>query len=670
MTQGSEFSGEWGEEALEEVRLIIEAESKRLERFEAEDLANDSMVLEIDRQISQMRAEISKLQETRRELGAANSDRHVQMKDIKRKLQSAQARENLIKENEAREAELLTKVEALEALSEQFKWSQRLFKFQKEDAFFLANAKRALLANVPGLGKTITSLAWLDLVTSKRTLIIPPAEVQRGFQREILAWADHRNPYILGGKARKNQFTVLETLTDPDYLEQLAEEEFNGFTVVMNYEALTNGSKKDLRRLIDLLKKCEFDTVIIDEAHRIKNMDTASFKAVKELLFDENMFDPSQNRMVRSVENVLMMTGTPILNRPLELFPLLYLINSNIFYSESMFKNEFCTYNYTQHSWVLAPGGKASLQRKLAGFYLRRTYEDAGIVLPPQEIIEHDLILRESEYPKQVELINMLRKQAAMKIDEQGSVFNVQNMITLLLRERQACTWPGGIYLNREVLDEQGLPVYGFDDNLDWVPMMERIHVGKFYQESIKMDRAVEIFEESRENGQRVIFASKFKEALKEIEKRLAGRIVRYDGDTAKEVRREIQEDFLKTNDEFKPVDDEGHKVHRWEGIAVNYDAAGVGLTLTGATVMVILDSEWNPGKNEQMYARIQRIGQDEQTQIHKLVVRNSADEYLEKLVSMKAQIVDGFNVTMSEHIDEMMKIFRQNFKEIEGGTE
>jgi len=664
----AEFFGEWGEEALEEVRLIIEAETAKIERYGQEELANQAMVAEIDNQISQMREEISRLQEQRRLAGGTNTDRHQKMKDAKKLLEAAKAREALIQENEEREAELNRKISALEDLSEQFKWAQRLFKFQKEDAFFLATAKRALLANVPGLGKTITSIAWCDLVGSKRTLVIPPAEVQRGFQKEILAWADHRNPYMLGGKKRRNQFTILETITDPDF--EPSNPDFDGFTVVMNYESLTNGSGKDLEKLMRLLQKCEFDTIIVDEAHRVKNMETKSFKAIKRLIFEENKFDPKVNRMVRSIENVLMMTGTPILNRPTELFPLLHLINPQIFYSEAMFRNEFCVYNYQQHMYVMAAGGKASLQRKLAGFYLRRTYEDAGIVLPPQEIIEHDLILRETEYPKQVELINMLRKQAAMKINAEGAVFNIQNIITLLLRERQACTWPGGIYLMRDVLNEQGLPVYEINDDLDWVPVQEKIHVGALYQESIKIDRAVEIFEEARENGQRVIFASKFKEALKEVEKRLSGRIVRYDGDTPKETRREIQHDFLKANDEFKPVDADNHKIHRWEGIAVNYDAAGVGLTLTGATVMIILDSEWNPGKNEQMYARIQRIGQDEQTQIHKLIVRNSADEYLERLVEAKAKIVDGFNVTMSEHMDEMLNIFRQNFKQIEEGEE
>jgi hypothetical protein len=107
-----------------------------------------------------------------------------------------------------------------------------------------------------------------------------------------------------------------------------------------------------------------------------------------------------------------------------------------------------------------------------------------------------------------------------------------------------------------------------------------------------------------------------------------------------KHVQDEIREDF-----------DLRHRPNRedakWDVVLCNYRVGGVGLNLTAATQMMILDEEWNPGKRDQAYDRIHRMGQDKPVTIH--VIRNgkTIDDWLADIMAAKEDLVDGFNNTM-----------------------
>jgi SWI/SNF-related matrix-associated actin-dependent regulator of chromatin subfamily A member 5 len=119
-------------------------------------------------------------------------------------------------------------------------------------------------------------------------------------------------------------------------------------------------------------------------------------------------------------------------------------------------------------------------------------------------------------------------------------------------------------------------------------------------------------------------------------------RAVILDGDTPKSVQDEIRLDF-----------DARHTPNResskWDVVLCNYRVGGVGLNLTAATQMVILDEEWNPGKRDQAYDRIHRMGQENPVTIH--VIRNALtiDDWLADIMAKKEDLVEGFTTKMVE---------------------
>ena len=131
---------------------------------------------------------------------------------------------------------------------------------------------------------------------------------------------------------------------------------------------------------------------------------------------------------------------------------------------------------------------------------------------------------------------------------------------------------------------------------------------------------------------------SQFKGPLKELERRMnnAGiSCVRFDGDTPEDLRNEVKRDFDRKYAE--EID------YKWQVVLCNYKTGGVGLNFTAATQMIIIDEEWNVGKNEQAYARIDRMGQTEETTVHILRLSNTVDSWMAALIENKRNMVEGF---------------------------
>jgi SNF2 family DNA or RNA helicase len=143
--------------------------------------------------------------------------------------------------------------------------------------------------------------------------------------------------------------------------------------------------------------------------------------------------------------------------------------------------------------------------------------------------------------------------------------------------------------------------------------------------------------------GDRVVVFSQFKGPLIELEERLnrAGiSAVRFDGDTPEKRKEEVRFDFDRSR-----CNAEGYE-KKWQVVLANYKTGGVGLNFTDATQMVILDSEWNGGKEDQAFGRIDRMGQTEETTVHMLNIDGTIDSWMRDLVTSKREMVEGFETT------------------------
>lgn len=630
-------------EVLEAIKAVEEAEQREKAAQELYEQKVEETI-NLEKSLKEIEAQYLKMQQL---VERARTDRFKASQDKNRAAREKAAASSLIET--ARQAvevkrEQSIRYESFVDIAKDKAWNvgvdgNTILPHQWIGAQMLATAGRAILGDDMGLGKTLTTIAALDLVKSRRTLVVTPAEVASNFAREITRWAPHRKVANIKGLSKMERNAVLDFAGS-----------FEPIVIVVNYEAW----RKDLN-LIQRFIDFGFDTVILDESHTIKDVTTNAFKGCEEIINtvnvcphcqivltrehknervctrcrwagqsfniydDEGNYLPrkEQDALIRSVKNFWAMTGTPILNNPADIFPPLHLIDKDVFYQRATFLRTYCEQNQYTGKWEFQPGGLRRLTTRLSGRYLARTLEDAGIELPPQTPIIHEVEMDKVVYPDQVRVVEQLAKHGQILL-ESGRAIKPLAFIALLTRQRQANVWPGGIQLK----DEDGNVVFSVSEEI---------------KQSAKIDRAVELIEEFTAKGERVVVFSQFTQALKETAARLDARgisNVQYHGETPDKVKDEIKANWDKSRGEEK----------KWDVVLAHYKSGGVGLNLTAARHTIILDQEWNPGKRNQAYKRTRRIGQDETTFVHVLNVSNTIDAWLQDLIDSKEEMIEGFN--------------------------
>lgn len=557
-------------------------------------------------------------------------------------------------------------------------WREFAYDHQIIGAKRLAFVKRGFLGDKMGLGKTLTSLIYADMVNAKRVLIFAPKETLANFEREIQHWAGDRPLISLVSKSKSVRdifLTAIRTVEADQYI------------ITVNLEAW----RKD-PELIDDLIAIKPDTVIIDEAHAIKKRSTKAFEGIDDIVYANNEC-PScggsefwNRRIVPpdawgaqpawvcknceyktwdqvdicSVKNVLPMTGTPILNKPQELWPLLYLIDKKAYPREKDFLVDFCVMEcphgcyYCSHTkrWKFKKGGLEALSKKIGGQFIMRDRKSAGIIIPPQEVQVYNLNFSKQSYPEQWQAYKSLATHYAVLLGS-DQVLSVPAFIALLTRFRQMMTWPAGI----ELKDENGIPLYRCEVN-----------------QSIKLDRAESLAKELIEAGEKVVLFSQFKTPLHELHKRLNGFYLEDENKTISSVVLDgATDDYTKEliKDDFDAKTNSSHD--RYDIVLCNYRVGGQSLNFTAAAHTIILDEEWNPGKRDQAYARTDRIGQTRETTVHLLRCYNEElashgimliDEFMAGLMDEKANLVEGFESTTKSTAAAILDMLKRTLEE------
>ena len=532
------------------------------------------------------------------------------------------------------------------ALGAQFAWWPSIIDYQLHGAKFAASAKRVIIGDEMGLGKTLTTIASLDLMEAKKVVVVCQADICDQFAGEFSLWAPHRNVINLYKKSPTVRAELLDSLWD---LEE--------FVVVINYDILRMNAKREREVLTDLVDQ-QIDTVVLDEAHNVKDIASSNFKHVSALVFAANScprcfalrteiddpcpsckwtkgeptnqrYDSPLDMMISecSVKNLVMTTGTPILNDPADIFPLLNMANPVQFPTKKGFYQNYCVQNYVTQKWEFREGGLEALSTRIGGSYLARTAKESGIEIPKQHVRVMPIDLDEREYPVQHRVITDLTEAAEIML-ESGVSMTVLDTMSLITRKRQANVWAAGIEMkDKDPLSETfGEVVFSVGDDCT---------------ESVKMDEMIQhevagILKHHRDGKRQVVF-SQFKTALAELERRLKAlgiRAVRYDGDTPADLRTEIKSNFYAKKAE----------VPKWDIVLANYKTGGTGLNLTAATVTHVMDEEWNPGKRNQAYARTHRMGQAFETEVYVWRITRSIDTWMAKTIQRKEKIVEGFN--------------------------
>jgi len=494
-------------------------------------------------------------------------------------------------------------------------WKNYAFDHQWEGASTLALHESGLLADEMGLGKTLSAIMYLDMVKAKRVLVITPNDTNSNFTMELAMWAKHRFVWSLAGADKAGRNTFMEYIIEP------RAEKGEDICLAINFEQLYT-DEDYFQKLMDL----EFDTIIVDEAHNFKNKSGLLFNKLKAL----------RSKATR----ILPMTGTFILNSPEDIWPALHLVDPEAFPTMTQFRDHYCEYDYYTSKYVFRPGGEKSMLIRLGGRIVKRNMQEAGIVLPKMNIHEIDIEFPQDGYEDQKNIMRQLADHSQIILDSDRKI-SIVEQIALITRQRQCAVWPAGITIKDPVTEEV------------------LFSVGEDVQESIKMDWVESKLKELRNGGKRIAVFSQFKTALAELERRLIAdgfRVVRYDGDTDKETKARVKRDF-----DRKHVELTGE--FEWDIVLCNFKTGGVGLNFTHATEMVMLDEEWNPGKNQQAYARVHRIGQTEEQNIWIPRLYGAIDMWMKSLNDMKRDIIAGFDneVDLQKEFSDFLSTVRSN---------
>ena len=333
-----------------------------------------------------------------------------------------------------------------------------------------------------------------------------------------------------------------------------------------------------LRSDIQLLLKINFDYVILDESQAIKNPASKVTKAAGLL----------------NAKNRLCMSGTPLQNNTFDIFAQMNFLNPGLLGNMEFFRNEFAT----PIDKFGEQEQKDHLRKLLFPFILRRTKEQVAKDLPDKT----ETILfceMEKEQRKVYEAYrNSYREKILGTIDQQGIGKSQLTILQGLMKLRQICDSPA-------ILNEDE----------------------KYPNHSIKLDELAREIEENIGNHKALIF-SQFLGMLALIKKKLIEDGIPFeyfDGSTSAPDREKAIQNF-QNNDECRVF-------------LISLKAGGVGLNLTAADYVYIVDPWWNPAVEQQAIDRTHRIGQTKNIFAYRMICVDTIEDKILELQERKRKL-------------------------------
>ena len=471
--------------------------------------------------------------------------------------------------------------------------------YQVEGFHFLAylavNGFGGILADDMGLGKTIQSITyvlWLREEWARNhsgkgkgkkkeptppVLIVCPKSV-------LDVWAGETEKFAPGVRVmvirNKEQADVKHILSEVDM-------------VVINYA--------QLRVCGNQINSIKWLTVILDEGQQIKNPDSKAAKAAREII--------AYNRLVLS--------GTPIENRLLDMWSLMAFAMPGVLGSRAYFKKRFDKRKDSQSQNRLAA--------RLKPFLLRRTKQQVAKDLPPRT---EEVVLARMEGIQLQLYRHELRQiqKALLRLDSNEEVKkNSFAILQGLMKLRQICCHPALLPDFKEIVEKRGLKADLGTAELNYRDVS-----------SAKLNALFYLLDQLREEGHKVLVFSQFVKMLDIIKDRLVeeNRTFHYLTGQVKD-RKGVIESFQTTKEPSV--------------FLLSLKAGGAGLNLTSASYVVLYDPWWNPAVESQAIDRTHRIGQKNKVIAYRLITRDSVEEKIRKLQILKSQLVtnvlgdDGF---------------------------
>lgn len=348
----------------------------------------------------------------------------------------------------------------------------------------------------------------------------------------------------------------------------------DSYDILLTSYGILRSEKKELEKVV-------FDIAIYDEIQQAKNARSQLHRALKSM----------------QVSVRIGLTGTPIENRILELKSLFDLVLPHYLPSEAHFHEQF----------VLPIEKEQDVERRqllskiIHPFVLRRKKVEVLLELPEkvEEISYCDLLPQQRNLYQ--ELVHMHSSKCRKDLEKGDQPSARMHIFALFSKLKQVCDHP--------------CLILGDEDNY-------------LHYESGKWNLFVELLEEARESGQKVVVFTQYLRMMDIIKAYLTSQKIGY-----AEIRGSTRDrgGALK---KFREDD-------RCEVFVASLQAAGVGIELTSASVVIHYDRWWNPAKEDQATDRVHRIGQNRGVQVFKLVTKHTIEERIHQLICQKKSLLN-----------------------------
>ncbi|KAM1438467.1 hypothetical protein ACFX15_011617 [Malus domestica] len=453
----------------------------------------------------------------------------------------------------------------------------KLLAFQREGVrFILQHGGRALLADEMGLGKTLQAIAVASCVRDCwPVLIITPSSLRLQWASMIQQWLNIPSSDILVvlsqcGGTNKSGFTIVSSNAKGTI-------HLDGLFNIISYDVVP--------KIQNLLMASEFKVVIADESHFLKN---AQAKRTSASL-----------PVIKRAQYAILLSGTPALSRPIELFKQLEALYPDVYKSVHEYGNRYCK------------GGTFGL------------YQGACNHEELHNLMKATVMIRRLKNDVLSELPVKRRQQVFLDLAEKD-----MKQINAFFRELEVVKGKIKACQSKEEVDS--------------LKFTEKNLMNKIYTDSAeaKIPTVLDYLGTVMEAGCKFLVFAHHQSMIDSIYQFLLKKkvgCIRIDGSIPTVARQAYVTEFQE-KDSIKAA-------------VLSIKAGGVGLTLTAASTVIFAELSWTPGDLIQAEDRAHRIGQVSSVNIYYLLANDTVDDIIWDVVQSKlenlGQMLDGHENTM-----------------------